>query len=196
MRTFNETGFHSDEVRGLATYGGDAKTWWLTWSDTTFECKPLQHFFHSFRRFHRDHLRKLENAPDSDKNRQILEEYEKELKKDIFSLVSHFDTVLHDPEADWTGPESYSTSLDTQPQNALLTTDAERPGANRKSESTPPIETTQKQERKRKREEPQACDQTRAKRIKENKTIPRAPRRRRPLPPPSDRVLRPRPPKK
>ena len=142
-----------------------------------------------------------------------LQEFEAEVKKDVYNLVSHFDAVLNDPDADWTGQRTNDIPSNTQlpplpqPSIELPTPKTRRPDNWKDPEpSNPPTvpATSGNGEKKRKRDEPTIPDEPKAKHVAlsehedENsrtpeitKPTPRASRRRRPPPPPSDRVLRP-----
>ena len=214
---FDENSSHSDEVRGRVTTGGSGKKFWLELPELKFACEPLQAFFTSFRRFHREryyHIARLSYGDGWDKP---LQEFEEEIKKDIYSLVSHFDTVLNDPDADWTGEKTNEAPPDMRlpppppppPPSNPPTQVAYHPDHEKDSEpsaQTSAPATSGTCRGKRKREESQVPDEPQAKHAApsqdENndsatpeitRPIPRAPRRRRPPPPPSDRVLRPRP---
>ena len=101
MQVFKECREIPDKEAGLATVGGNWKYSWLSNPETTFECKPLQNFFDSFRHFHNEHYTKFAN----DDEDQELEPYEAEVRSDVYALLSHFDNILNDPNADWTGQE-------------------------------------------------------------------------------------------
>ena len=206
MRVFDEASMRSDPVRGTISSGGCAKLGWLQWPTVTFECKPLHSFIHSFRQFHSDYRYKIACSTDNDENKRELEDFEAGIKSNVYSLVSLFDAVLNDPDADWTNQEvqipakSQSTREESPNQG-----EKKRPEPTFLYKAPPPV--ARRAHKKRGREEAVVREEPRAKRTATSKNkngdhvegadkpAPqvRAPRRRRPLPPPSDRVLRPRP---
>ena len=212
MRLFDESSSHSDDVRGRITTGGYAKGSWLDWPKITFVCKPLQAFFTSFRSFHREHHYHIIRLSYGEGWDKPLREYEAEIQKDIYALASHFDTVLDDPDADWTSrrtieapPEVRLPSIEPPAPETHHSVEEENPNPS-PSYSAPVPATSGTGGGKRKREESQVPDEPQAKHIalsedededtrvsEAAQPTPRAPRRRRPPPPPSDRVLRPRP---
>ncbi|KAK7688401.1 hypothetical protein QCA50_008774 [Cerrena zonata] len=106
MRVFNEVCEYSDETNGTILMGGDSKLRWLQSPRITFECKPLQAFFNSFRSFHRERHWKIALSTDNEEEKKVLEDYEAETQKDIYKLVSHFDNILNDPNTDWSGQDA------------------------------------------------------------------------------------------
>ena len=126
-------------------------------------------------------------------------QFQSRIKNDVYSLLSYFDDVLSDPNLDWTGQETHRTPQDDQElQPSPPHTTMHRTDDDKKPDPEPCIKTAatnRKGDKKRKREEPRVLDEPQTKRTKQEGSTPvaRIPRRRRPLPPPSDRVLRPRP---
>lgn len=116
MQIFNEAADYVNGDGGRTIIGGDAKMWWIQRTRITFECKPLQDFFESFRRFRREHLSKIADSVESEDEKKALEEYEAEIQQDIYGLVSHFDNILNDPNTDWTGQEARGNQPNEIPQ--------------------------------------------------------------------------------
>ena len=208
-RLFDESSMLRDQTHGPVSIGGWAKGTWLERPNITFTCKPLEAFFTSYRRFNMRHLHKLEASSDNEKGRREYEQFEADVKSNLYGLVSHFDTILNDPEADWADQEARGVPKEPLPLPIP------QPGAEsyRQKDTTLPEPTPlakaavpdRKAGKKRKQDEPPVDDGPRSKRPALNKNgddhktpvvarpTTRMPRRRRPLPPPSDRVLRPRP---
>ncbi|KAK7688372.1 hypothetical protein QCA50_008745 [Cerrena zonata] len=95
------------ENHGRIVQGGYRKLWWLDEPVIVFDCKPLQDFFDSYRNFHQDHLWKIALSRKDQEEKQALEDYEAEIQKDVYSLVSHFNNVLNNPDTDWSGQEAH-----------------------------------------------------------------------------------------
>ena len=189
MRLFDESSSHSDDVRGRITTGGYAKGSWLDWPKITFVCKPLQAFFTSFRSFHREHHYHIIRLSYGEGWDKPLREYEAEIQKDIYALASHFDTVLDDPDADWTSrrtieapPEVRLPSIEPPAPETHHSVEEENPNPSPSYSAPVPVPATSGTGGDEDTRVSEAAQPT-----------PRAPRRRRPPPPPSDRVLRPRP---
>ena len=67
--------------------------------------------------FPHQHHHKISLSFDDPQQKQALEEYEAEVEKDVYALVSHFDMILNDTNVDWTGSEVPGTEdllLDAQ----------------------------------------------------------------------------------
>ena len=120
MRVFDELHETEDTTHGTYVTGGSSKTRWLSWPRIKFKCQPLQNFFDSFRTFHHQHHHKISLSFDDPQQKQALEEYEAEVEKDVYALVSHFDMILNDTNVDWTGSEV--------PGNEDLLLDAQQEG--------------------------------------------------------------------
>ena len=103
MRVFDETSSAIDAVRGRVSTGGCAKRYWLDWPRLTFVSKPLQALINSFRLFHRTRQYHIERLSYGEGWDEPPQEFEAGIKKDIYVLVSYFDTVLNDSDANWTG---------------------------------------------------------------------------------------------
>ena len=133
MRVFNETSTIDDPVRGKISIGGYAKKHWLRWCSLTFQCKPVEDFFESFRFFHLDRHNNIECALDGEKQKEFLLQFESGIKQDLYSLLSHFDNVLNDPTNDWKGQDHVDSQEAQEPQvnSPPATTrpmDGEKPG--------------------------------------------------------------------
>lgn len=202
MRVFEETWTVTDEHKGFTSVGGAYKQLWLEMPNNTFECKPLQDFFTSFRTFHLEHHEKWAAAmrrEGGEEAKKRLEEYEAEIKKDIYGLASHFNDILDDVNADWTGQEALKV-LPEVPQGENDESDEEMGDADNNPWPVPWVAShrnnTDNCGEKRRREESEADDGPQYKRTRENvvqparKPISHAPRRRRDPPAPCDRVLR------
>ena len=199
MYIFEETETVSDPIRGKIAIGGYTKKHWLRWSSLIFHCKPLQAFMNPFRLFHLSRHNHAAGALDDEEGWKAWLQFQSKIKNDVYSLLSYFDDVLNDPDLDWTGQETRFTSQDDQElQPNPSHTTMPRTDDNKKPDPEPCVKTAatnRKGDKKRKREEPRVLDEPQTKRTKQegSKPVARIPRRRRPLPPPSDRVLRPRP---
>ena len=199
MYVFDETETISDPIRGKIARGGYTKRHWLRWSELVFHCKPLHAFLLPFRLLLSKRHTYAARANDSEEGRKVWLQFESSIKNDVHSLLSYFDDVLNNPDLDWAGQETRFTSQDDQElqPNPSYTT-VPRTDDNKKPDPEPCVKTAatnRKGDKKRKREEPGVLDEPQTKRTKQegSKPVARIPRRRRPLPPPSDRVLRPRP---
>ena len=204
MRLFKEGTQVPDEKLGVASVGGSLKFSWIQRSEIIFECKPLQDFFTSFRSFHREHYWKRAAATPGEESQNELDAFEAKVYNDVYALLSHFDDILGDADADWTGQESHHVLQEVhqdpgqdvpQPAGAdepLLVSHPEVPS--QQSEGT-------KGARKRKRGDSED-NKDRRKRVatsqlddvQGSRRVARCPRRRRApiVPTPSDRTLRPR----
>ena len=198
MYVFDETETISDPIRGKIARGGYTKRHWLRWSELVFHCKPLHAFLLPFRLLLSKRHTYAARANDSEEGRKVWLQFESSIKNDVHSLLSYFDDVLNNPDLDWTGQETRFTSQDDQElqPNPSYTT-VPRTDDNKKPDPEPCVKTAatnRKGDKKRKRAEPRVLDEPQTKRTKQeaSKPVARIPRRRRP-PPPSDRVLRPRP---
>ena len=196
MRLFDQVSMCSDPVRGTITSGGDAKQSWLRRPSATFECKPLQKFMDSFRSFHRSRRVKYASGFEGEDQKKDFENFEEGIKKNVYALLSYFDDVLNDSNADWTGQEARLQPQKTQqpPEQPVV--------EEKKPETNPLAQPSRNGTAKRKQGEltmdiPPARKRPKTERDQQTrepaKPVVRAPRRRRPPPPPSDRVLRPRP---
>ena len=199
MDVFDESSTHSDEIRGIISTGGHAKRFWLDFPHVKFVCKPLHDFIDSFRRFHRERRAHIDCRMDGEKWETAFQEFDAGVKKDVYQLVSHFDTILSDPNVDWTNQEALGTSSTTrQPPIKPRNQEPSPPGTEEEQVPTILVVESKTSHGKRKREDPEPHDTTLgnnedARIPKVAKLVARAPRRRRPSPPPSDRILRPRP---
>ena len=121
------------------------------------------------------------------------------VKKDVYQLVSHFDTILNDHNVDWTNQEAFGTSSTTrQPPIRPRNQEPSPPGTEEAQVPTVLAVEPKTSPGTRKREDPEpnniALGNNEDARIpKVAKLVVRAPRRHRPPPPPSDRIPRPRP---
>ena len=113
MQVFKEGQEVANEEFGVVTLGGSWKYSWIHDPEITFECKPLQDFFDSFRDFHRERFTKHILANGSEEDAGELERFEAEVCNDVYNLLSHFDNILNDPDADWTGQETHRVSQKT-----------------------------------------------------------------------------------
>ena len=118
MQLFKEGKQVPNEKLGMASVGGTWKFSWIQCPDIVFECQPLQDFFTSFRSFHNERYRKLAVATPGQESQNELDAFEAEVHNDVYSLLSHFDDILNDPNTDWTGQESRHVSQNCQQEPA------------------------------------------------------------------------------
>ena len=196
MRVFDQVLMCSDPVRGRITSGGYAKQTWLRRPSATFECKPLQKCMDSFRSFHRSRRVKYASTFGRKGQKMDFENFEEGIKNNVYALLSHFDDVLNDSNADWTGQEAQAQPQTTEQPPKQPVVEEKKP------EPKPLAQPSRNDTAKRKQDELSADTPPPRKRPKTErhqqtqetaKPVVRALRRRRPPPPPSDRVLRPRP---
>ena len=111
---------HSQSVGGVIgrkLTGGNSKKIWLSGnSPIMFESAPLNAFFTSFRRFHKEYLDKVKEARDENTKDTVgaLERYKTEVEKDLTQLFSHFDDILQDCHIKW--PSTSAPSAPNRPK--------------------------------------------------------------------------------
>ena len=204
MLVFEEAREIPDEKQGIVSVGGDSKLLWLYRPDITFECKPLQDFFDSFRNFHGERYTKLSLSRAGGAAGKDFEEFEAAVRNDVYSLLPHFDNILNDPDADWTGQEVDCGSPAQARRNRANEAVRDSDDTGRSLPESGPELQQRGEAKKRKREAPGCNDEPRRKRIMaargdnnggqgDARTIRTLRRRKDPVvPTPTDRALRPR----
>ena len=99
---FDEIREDSNTSMGRIRTGGTSKLAWLSRPGVSFECKPLQKFFTSFREFHRKYQTEWTNAGD-DEDDEDFKAYCAQIMENIHALTSHFDDALE--VSDWSAQQ-------------------------------------------------------------------------------------------
>ncbi|KAK7688393.1 hypothetical protein QCA50_008766 [Cerrena zonata] len=109
-RVFDEVFEEPHEILGKVPSGGQMKIAWLLSPPILFKCIPLESFFTTCRQFHRSYQEKLDAAIGSDTGKRELNVFIAAVEANVHALLVHFDTILDNPDINWSGQEANGIS--------------------------------------------------------------------------------------